>query len=205
MIARRNRSPATKTCECIPLPDDQALRLAVVADTHANPHPRLLELVAAAKPAAILHAGDIGDARVIEQLRTIAQVVAVRGNIDQRMASLPDEVVLDLGSSTRPRLRILLLHVGLFGPYLRAEVQRKAKLEAAGLVVCGHSHVPFIGKSRGLSVFNPGSAGPRRFGLPIVFGTLELDARELRLQHVDCETGLIWQPPGRAPEDPQTG
>jgi hypothetical protein len=55
--------------------------------------------------------------------------------------------------------------------------------------------VPFIGRDRGLSVFNPGSIGPRRFSLPIVFGLLELAAGRLSLQHVDCETGARWMPP----------
>jgi hypothetical protein len=62
-------------------------------------------------------------------------------------------------------------------------------------VVCGHSHVPFIGRDRGLTVFNPGSIGPRRFHLPIVFGTMDVTPAGLRLGHVDCETGAPWTPP----------
>jgi predicted phosphodiesterase len=62
------------------------------------------------------------------------------------------------------------------------------------MIVCGHSHVPFVGKDRGLTVFNPGSIGPRRFHLPIVFGVLEIAAGKLSLRHVDCETGGAWEP-----------
>jgi predicted phosphodiesterase len=62
--------------------------------------------------------------------------------------------------------------------------------------VCGHSHVPFIGRDRGLAIFNPGSVGPRRFDLPIVWGTMSLGPRGLALAHVDAATGAPWQPPG---------
>jgi len=56
--------------------------------------------------------------------------------------------------------------------------------------------VPFIGEDRGITMFNPGSIGPRRFHLPIVFGTLELSPERVRLAHIDCETGRRWLPPG---------
>jgi hypothetical protein len=55
--------------------------------------------------------------------------------------------------------------------------------------------VPFIGQDRGLSVFNPGSIGPRRFQLPIVLGAIEVSAGSARLRHIDCETGQPWLPP----------
>ena len=70
-----------------------------------------------------------------------------------------------------------------------------ARAERASLVVCGHSHVPFIGQERDLTVFNPGSIGPRRFHLPIVFGTIAVAPQGIRLAHVDCETGQPWLPP----------
>jgi hypothetical protein len=58
--------------------------------------------------------------------------------------------------------------------------------------------VPFIGKHRGIGVFNPGSIGPRRFTLPIVFGVLEVSAEATRMRHIDCETGRAWLPPSLA-------
>jgi predicted phosphodiesterase len=61
--------------------------------------------------------------------------------------------------------------------------------------VCGHSHVPFIGSDRGLTVFNPGSIGPRRFSLPIVFGRIDLGTTGVKLAHVSVETGQTWLPP----------
>jgi len=166
-------------------------RLAVVADTHSAPHPATHELLAAHKPDAILHAGDIGDLAVLEGLRAIAPLYAIRGNIDTRAADLPDELVIDVAE----RLRILLVHIGVAGPRLRGDAAKRAREAGAGLVVCGHSHVPFVGRDRGIAIFNPGSAGPRRFHLPIVFGTIDVTPTAVRFGHVDCESGRPWTPP----------
>ena len=62
------------------------------------------------------------------------------------------------------------------------------------MIICGHSHVPFIGQERGLSIFNPGSIGPRRFQLPILFGVMELSPTAVSLRHFDAETGAPWSP-----------
>jgi uncharacterized protein len=175
--------------------EDGSLRLAVLADTHSTPHPRTLEVLAALRPDAILHAGDVGDPRVLEELASLCPVLAVRGNIDVRHPDLPDELVIEIGTADQVVLRVLLLHVGVYGPKLRAEVVRSARAEAASLVVCGHSHVPFIGTDHGLMLLNPGSIGPRRFGLPIVFGRLDVRGSDVQLGHVDCETGQQWLPP----------
>lgn len=214
------------------------LRLGVVADTHSNPHPMTGARLAALHPDAILHAGDIGELEVLEPLRAIAPLYAVRGNIDTRVG-LPDVIVIDVrgerpeggeggegaeASSDSRRsgaddadgdgdgddrdgedlavaddgpllLRFLLLHIAVAGPRLRAEVARLAVAEGASLIVCGHSHVPFIGRDRGLAMFNPGSVGPRRFQLPIVLGSIAISGGRARLAHIDCETGLPWSPP----------
>lgn len=173
------------------LRDDGTLRLVAVADTHSQPHARTAERLAALAPDAILHAGDIGELSVLEDLARIAPVYAVRGNIDTRGPALPDVLVVELGAA----LRIFMTHIAVAGPRLRGDVAQRARAAGASLVVCGHSHVPFIGGERGLTVFNPGSIGPRRFHLPIVFGTIELGPGRLRLAHVDCETGAPWLPP----------
>jgi putative phosphoesterase len=165
-------------------------RIAVVADTHSQPHREAGALLAATKPEAILHAGDIGDLAVLDELAKIAPLFAIRGNIDTHARDLPDVLTLELGV-----LRILMVHIGVYGPHLRADAARMARAERASLVVCGHSHVPFIGVERGISIFNPGSIGPRRFQLPIVFGTITVTDRGLRMAHVDCETGRAWTPP----------
>lgn len=172
-----------------------SLRLAVVSDTHSTPHARGLAHLAALKPDAILHAGDIGELAVLDALALVAPVYAVRGNIDAVTRELPEALTLTVIGRDGPALRLLLTHVGVSGVRLLADVAKLARAEGATLVVCGHSHVPFVGKDRDLTIFNPGSMGPRRFALPIVFGVLELSKRGLSLRHVDCETGKPWQPP----------
>ncbi len=189
------------------------LRLGVVADTHSLPHPDTKRHLAALRPDALLHAGDIGDLAVLDDLATVAPMYAVRGNIDTRAATLPDDLLVELVGADAEApdpdavdavlLRILITHIAVYGPKLRAEVARRARDAGASLVVCGHSHVPFIGLDRGsgadrvrpLTVFNPGSVGPRRFHLPIVFGTIDVTPQGVRLAHHDCETGAVWSPP----------
>jgi putative phosphoesterase len=196
-----NRCSLLERRASIFLRTDGGIRLAVIADTHSRPHPNSFRLVEAARPDAILHAGDIGDTSVLEQFRELAPVFAVRGNIDGRGPELPDLLELDLTTreATEARetrgFKILLVHIGVNGPRLRADAARWAKQRGAELVVCGHSHVPFIGRDRGFGIFNPGSIGPRRFSLPIVFGICELSAGKLQMWHVDCESGDRWLPP----------
>jgi uncharacterized protein len=173
---------------------DSPGRIAVVADTHSHPHPRAADHLAALEPRAILHAGDIGDLSVLDDLARVAPVLAVRGNIDTTARQLPDVLTIDLDAGGKS-MRILLIHIAVYGPKLRAEVARMARSERASLVVCGHSHVPFIGQEGGVAVFNPGSIGPRRFSLPIVFGAIEVAGTGVRLSHIDCETGRPWTPP----------
>jgi putative phosphoesterase len=172
----------------LPVRGDGSARYVVVADTHSAPHPATHDVVRALAPDAILHAGDIGDLAVLDGLRAIAPVFAIRGNIDAH--GLPDVLVVDAG-----RLRAIVVHIGVVGPRLRSDAARLARAAGAALVVCGHSHVPFIGLERGLTIFNPGSCGPRRFALPIVLGTIAVGADgRVQLAHVDVATGRAWLP-----------
>lgn len=185
----------SKQTDTLSLRVDGTLTIAVVADTHSKPHAAMDERLRAIAPDAILHAGDIGDREVIDQLAPIAPVFVVRGNIDTR-SEFPDILTLDVVvADGELRLRIFLTHIAVTGPRLRADVARMARAARAQLVVCGHSHVPFIAKDRELAVFNPGSVGPRRFQLPIVFGTIAIAPSGIRLTHIDCETGQRWLPP----------
>jgi uncharacterized protein len=170
--------------------------MAVVSDTHGAPHPRTLELLTAQNPDVLLHAGDIGELRILDEFAKVCPVLAVRGNVDVRLAGLADVLIVEVVAKDRLLLRIVMLHIGLYGPKLRPEVARLARTVAASLVVCGHSHVPFMGSERGITAYNPGSSGPKRYGLPVVFGTVDVSATGLRLRHIDCETGQVWQPPG---------
>ena len=193
-MAKRRASPSwNQREEKLTLPVGRPLRLVVVADTHGRPHPASREQIAALAPDAILHAGDVGSLDVLDDLTGLAPTIAVRGNIDDR-STLPDGIVLTLHSDDAVVLRLLLLHIAVYGPKLRADVARRAASHGAGVVVCGHSHVPFIGRDRGMLVFNPGSIGPRRFQLPVTFGVIEVTSDSLDLRHVSCETGETWLP-----------
>jgi putative phosphoesterase len=172
--------------------DGDTLRIVALADTHGRPHPKLGMRIAELAPARIFHAGDVGDLVVLRDLEKHAPVTAVRGNIDGR--DLPDLVTIEVRSDRGTLLKILLTHVAVYGPKLRSDVARIARADDASLVVCGHSHVPFAASDGGITVFNPGSAGPRRFQLPIVFGVIDVNAEGASVRHIDCETGLLWRP-----------
>jgi len=174
---------------------DGGFRFGVVADTHSKPHALAEQRLRELRPDAILHAGDIGELAVLDQLARIAPVFAVRGNIDTHAPDLPDLLVIELLHTGAVKLRLLLVHIAVYGPKLRAEVARIATKERASLVVCGHSHVPFMGRDRGVGMFNPGSIGPRRFQLPIVLGSIDVTPSSAHLAHIDCETGNRWLPP----------
>jgi hypothetical protein len=166
----------------------------VVSDTHSKPHPDLLAQLEAAAPHAILNAGDIGDLAVLEPFAALAPLVVVRGNIDARATHLPDVVDLRVQWGAQ-ELGIVLTHIAVRGPRLRADARRLASRHRADVLVCGHSHVPLIARDGQVAVFNPGSVGPRRFMLPITWGVLDFGARGLSFRHMDCETGERWQPP----------
>ncbi len=178
----------------IPVPSERPLQVGVVADTHSRPHPAAVSLLARECVDAIVHAGDIGDLGVLDALGALAPVTAVRGNIDARGTSLPDTIDVTFADDERDLMRMWLTHIGVNGPKLRADAARSAAAVGASLVVCGHSHVPFIGRDRGMTIFNPGSIGPRRFTLPITFGVMHVSRAGLSLWHVSCETGERWLP-----------
>lgn len=178
----------------MPLRADGGLRLGLVADTHSKPDGQGLSHLAQEKPDVILHGGDIGDLSVLDTLAAIAPVHAVRGNIDVRAKDLPDVLELTLTEAGRPAFTLLLTHIAVAGPRIRADAAKRARAAGARLIVCGHSHVPFLTQEQGLTLFNPGSLGPRRFQLPILFGVMEVTRGGVALSHVDAETGKTWLP-----------
>jgi putative phosphoesterase len=189
--ARPAQEPLAK--RVVRLSETRPARIGVVADTHSRPDPRALDLLGALELDLLLHAGDIGDRAVLDRLAALAPSVhAVRGNIDGAAPDLPERLVIELRRGEAV-LRILLIHIAVHGPHLLAPVRRLALSERIDLVVCGHSHVPFATREGEVAVFNPGSIGPRRFKLPVVFGVLELGER-LSVRHIDCDTGTSWQP-----------
>jgi uncharacterized protein len=180
----------------VEVPSEGPWRVAIVADTHSKPHPAICANLRERQPHLILHGGDIGDLAVLDTLGQVAPTIAVRGNIDAHRSDVPEALAIDCQRGAHVVLRIFLTHIAVYGPKLRSEVRKLAKAARAGLVVCGHSHVPFLAKDGGLAVFNPGSIGPRRFQLPITFGMLTLSDGGVKLEHFDCETNQRWLPPG---------
>jgi uncharacterized protein len=112
----------------------------------------------------IIHAGDVGSPEILEKLSAIAPLTAVRGNVDKGAWSrrLPETDVLEVGG-----ISIYVLHD-------LARLDLKPKAGGFGAVVSGHSHVPKQEMRDGVLYFNPGSAGPRRFKLPVSVGRLIL-------------------------------
>jgi hypothetical protein len=194
-VRTRAQPPAklTHRRETLEIPNAGA-RFALVADTHGAPHPDSAKHIAAQRPAHILHAGDIGDLAVLDELGKIAKLTAVRGNIDVHARDLPDAITIDVRDLDGPRVTLLLVHIAVYGPKLRAEIAKLARAEGASIVVCGHSHVPFIGRDKGVVIVNPGSIGPRRFQLPIVFAAMDVSRERISVHHVSCETGRRWEP-----------
>jgi uncharacterized protein len=139
-----------------------AAAIGLISDTHGLL--RREALIALDGVRLIIHAGDVGRPEILEELRTVAPVVAVRGNIDQGAwaAQLPLTAVADAGTA--------LIYV------LHDISQLDLDPAAAGyrIVVSGHSHKPGRTERNGVLYLNPGSAGPRRFRLPISLARLDL-------------------------------
>ena len=146
------------------------LRIGVITDTHGLYDPAVERHFAAVEE--ILHAGDIGGGDVIRRLRRLAPVTAVSGNVDKYEASgYPRRILLQRGG-----LRIALCHVLYEKGKMTAEVAAWLDREQPQVCVFGHSHRPTLGWRGPTMLFNPGSAGPRRFSLPRGIGILTLQA-----------------------------
>jgi uncharacterized protein len=120
----------------------------------------------------IIHAGDVGDPAILDELNKLAPVTAVRGNVDNGMwaRALPTTSVLELEG-----LSIYVLHN-------LDELDLKPEAAGFAAVISGHSHVPKQEVRNGVLYFNPGSAGPRRFSLPVSVGKLVVHAGKIRAE-----------------------
>ena len=155
------------------------MRIGVVSDTHGrfdSALPRLFRAV-----DAIIHAGDIGRLDVIYGLEAIAPVLAVEGNNDD-FGRFPEERLERLGGR-----RVLVRHI--FGELHQLRDPERALVDRLrpDVVVFGHSHRPYRARLGRVLLFNPGSAGPRRFWLPRTVGLLRLapDRIDARIVHLD--------------------
>jgi uncharacterized protein len=138
------------------------MRIGLISDTHGLLRPEALAALAGVD--RIIHAGDIGNARILEALAAIAPVDAVRGNNDNGpwAEAVPHSLTLTVDG-----VAIHLLH---------DLKELKGALPPVQVVIAGHSHKPMVRKENGVLLVNPGSAGPRRFKLPVTVGFLSIAA-----------------------------
>jgi putative phosphoesterase len=147
--------------------------IGLISDTHGLLRPEVIRTFEGVE--LIVHAGDMGKPEVLESLRRVAPVVAVRGNVDRGLwaRGLREAEVVEIGE-----VSLCVLH-------------DLAMLDldpgAAGLrgIIYGHSHRPLVERRRGVLYLNPGSAGPRRFTLPVSIALLRIDGTNLQPQLIE--------------------
>ena len=152
-----------------------ATRVGVISDTHGLLRP---EAVAALKGShVIVHAGDVGRPEVLDRLNEIAPTYAVRGNIDTEAWAmrLPATEAVKVGS-----LLLWVLHNA-------AELELDPVAAKIAAVICGHSHKPSIETLNGVLYLNPGSAGPRRFRLPVTVARLNIKGTIINPEIVELD------------------
>ena len=134
--------------------------IGIISDTHGLLRPEALAALRGSD--YIIHAGDIGDPLILQTLAEIAPVTAIRGNVDREAwaRKIPPTNVLEVGG-----ISIYVLHN-------LNELDLQPEAAGFDVVVCGHSHVAKQEMKNGVLYFNPGSAGPRRFRLPVTVGRL---------------------------------
>ena len=150
-------------------------RIGLISDTHGLLRKEAVEALRGSE--VIIHAGDVGKPEILEELRKIAPVVAVRGNVDTEpwAKAWPETAVLEAGAAM-----ICVLH----------DVKALDLNPAASgfhIVVSGHSHKPGKTERDGVLYINPGSAGPRRFQLPVTVARLTLERTAFAVEFVDLE------------------
>jgi putative phosphoesterase len=143
------------------------MRIGVISDTHGLLRPEALAAMSGVDH--ILHAGDVGQDGILDALAELAPLTAIRGNVDHggRCADLPATEMVELGGATFYMLHDL--HQLGLDPV------------AAGIdiLVSGHSHHPLSERRKGVLYLNPGSAGPRRFSLPVSVGFVQAEILRL--------------------------
>lgn len=149
--------------------------VGVISDTHGLLRPEALE--ALRRSDYIIHAGDVGDAAILERLAQIAPVTAVRGNVDHGVWAnkLPETNALQVEG-----VSIYVLHI-------LEKLDLKPEASGFAAVICGDSHVPKQETKNGVLYFNPGSSGPKRFSLPISIGRLVIEDGTVRGELVELE------------------
>jgi putative phosphoesterase len=144
------------------------MTIGVISDTHGLLRTQAWEALRGCE--LILHAGDVGSEEVLHELQRLAPVVAVRGNVD--VEAWAKRLHTTEMSEFQNKVFYVLHRI--------ADLDLKPRAAGVGAVIFGHSHRPSIEWRDGVLYFNPGSAGPRRFSLPVTVGRIELVDSELR-------------------------
>ena len=152
-----------------------AVKVGLISDTHGLLRPQALEALRGCD--FLIHGGDIGKPEILEALREIAPLTVVRGNNDTDdgwAADVPFDAMLRVG-----KLAIYVTHILADVPETLASDVR--------VIVTGHSHKPLQQTRHGVLYINPGSAGPRRFKLPITVGMLHIDGLDVRGELIELQ------------------
>lgn len=149
--------------------------IGVISDTHGLLRPEAVEALRGSD--AIVHAGDVGDPGIISELERIAPLTVVRGNIDTAAwtQKLPETNVLDMGS------------ISLYVLHNVQDLDLDPAASGFAAVIFGHSHQPLIEWRKHVLFFNPGSAGPRRFRLPVSLGKIILNNGKLEPELIELQ------------------
>ncbi len=152
-------------------------RVGVISDTHGLLRPEAVAFLRGSD--RIVHAGDIGNATVLAELAALAPVTAVRGNNDHG----------GWASAIGETARVAVDDVAIYVVHDVAELRREPPPAGCRVVVSGHSHTPAVAERDGILWVNPGSAGPRRFRLPIAVAELEIAGADVRARIVELTVG----------------
>ncbi|NLJ41964.1 MAG: metallophosphoesterase family protein [Clostridiales bacterium] len=149
--------------------------IGVISDTHGKLTKQALEALKGSE--IIIHAGDVGGAEILKALEEVAPVYAVRGNTDisEWGRTLPMTQMLEAGGKT-----IYVLHD-------IATMDLNPQAANIDIVIYGHSHIPKEERQDGILYFNPGSAGPRRFRLPVCLGRIRVENGEIDAQWINLD------------------
>jgi hypothetical protein len=155
---------------------ERPTKIGLISDTHGLLREEALEALRGSQ--LIIHAGDVGNAEILEALKKLAPVVAVRGNVDTEpwTRALPETAIAEAGGVT-----IYVLHD------VKA-LDLNPATAGFRIVVSGHSHKPGKLVRDGVLYINPGSAGPRRFQLPVMVARLDLEKQPWEPEFVDLDS-----------------
>ena len=144
-----------------------SFEIGVISDTHGLLRVEAINHLKGVD--AIIHAGDIGDSGIIDQLNDIAPFYAIKGNVDQGAwaKAYPDELRIELAGN-----QFYVIHN-------IKTLTEEVLVSCPDVIICGHSHKPRIDTQEGILVINPGSAGPRRFKLPICLAKISITEGKL--------------------------